>query len=67
MSPPTRLQDIQRKVVDVGVLGLLTGILISVGALSVIGGMKLAVRSSEVEVPNTLCVTRTVRAMRSLR
>ena len=52
MSPPTRLQDIQRKVVDVGVLGLLTGILISVGALSVIGGMKLAVRSSEVEVPH---------------
>jgi beta-lactam-binding protein with PASTA domain len=51
MSPQTRLQDIQRKVVDVGVLGLLIGILVSVGVLSVIGGMKLAVRSSEVEVP----------------
>ena len=51
MSPQTRLQGIQRKVVDIGVLGLLIGILISVGALSVIAGMKLAVRSSEGEVP----------------
>ena len=56
-ASPESYPGVPRKVVDVGVVVFLGAILVAVGLLGVIAGMKLVVSRSEVEVPSLLGLT----------